>query len=336
MKRISIIVLCLAMTLLLAFTGCGSNTSSSGGSSAGWEPDGTVTMIAAAAAGSGYDTSARQFCKLFNETGIVKATMKVVNDAGGGGQIGFTNFLNNYKGADNMLIVCSTASLNGSIIDNWPATYETLTPIAKLVVDSWTIVSKAGDTRYDTVEKVLEKLKTDPAGIKVGGALQTDPDYVGYVILCNDLGIDISKVGYVVYDGGGESVPALLGGDVDVCISTCGEFSSFVEADQVTALAVATEEPLSGVYEGVPTFKEKNIDFVFGNWRGFWGPADMPEECLKYWQDASKKLIETEAFEKACADMQWIKEPVIDGYAEWVAEFYNDNKSALQQAGVID
>lgn len=334
MKKVTAIVLSVAMLMVLALTGCGS--SGSNGASGAWEPKGTVTMIAAAAAGSGYDTSARQFCKLFNETGIVKANMKVVNDAGGGGQIGFTNFLNNNKGADNMLIVCSTASVNGSIIDNWPATYATLTPIAKLVVDSWTIVSKAGDTRYDTIEKVIEKLQNDPSGIKIGGALQTDPDYVGYVILANELGIDISKVGYVVYDGGGESIPALLGGDVDVCISTCGEFASFVEAKQVTALAVATEEPLSGVYGGVPTFKEKDIDFVFGNWRGFWGPADMPAEALAFWQDAAKKLVETDEFAKACEDMQWIKEPVIDGYAKWVADFYNDNKAALQQAGVID
>ncbi len=346
-KKISVLVSGLLACSLL-FSACGTSSSSSSGTSASsqsassgetsgaWEPSGTITMVAAAAAGSGYDTSARQFSKLYNETGIVKQTIKVDNDAGGAGQVGYTNFYNNEKGATDQLIVASTATITGAIGNNWEVTYEDLTPICKLVVDSWVIVSKTGNDKYDSIEKVIEALKNDPSSLKIGAAAPPDPDYIGLVLFCQKIGVDPNAIQYVVYDGGGESVPALLGGDVDLCISTVGEFSSYVEAQQIKALAVASENSLSGAFEGVPTFKDLGYDFVYGNWRGIWGPSDMPAECLEYWQNASKALIETDEFKQTCDDMQWIIEPVIDDYDVWVADFASEIEEAMRVTGIIE
>ena len=332
MKKFLALILAVVMTVSLV--ACGKNNTPAGGDET-WAPSGTVSFIAAAGAGSGLDTSGRQFAKLFNETGIVSSSIKVENDAGGAGQVGYTNFYNNDTGADDKLIVASAAMITGSIANNWDFDILELTPVLKVVVDSWVIVSKTGDTRYDTLDKVIAALQADPSSLKIGAAAPPDPDYLGLVMFCQLIGVDPNAIQYVVYDGGGDSVPALLGGDVDLCISTVGEFSTYVEAKQVTALAVASDNPLSGAYEGVPTFRSLNYDFSYGNWRGMFGPKDMPAEALAFWQDATKKLVETDAFHQTCADMQWIEEPVIDGFDTWLADYTADVTAAMKASGVI-
>ena len=42
-------------------------------------------------------------------------------------------------------------------------------------------------------------------------------------------------------------------------------------------------------------------DVTIANWRGFYGPPDMPEEAVTFWQDAIEELSTSEAW-KATAE----------------------------------
>lgn len=349
MKKRSITVLIMAAVLSLsALSGCSPKESAAPAESAeapaeaeteeesDWEPSGPITFVAAAAAGSGFDTSARNFAQVFNSTGIVKQSVKVVNDAGGAGQVGFTNFAHNYEGSDEAIIVASTATITGSVANEWEVTAEDFTPIAKLVVDAFVMVCAENNEKYDTIDKITQALKADPHSIKFGAAAPPDPDYIGFVLYLQEIGVDIADIEYVVYDGGGESIPALMGGHIDVAISTVSEFSSAVEAGQVKPIVVASEERMGGVYADTPTFVENGIDLTYGNWRGFWGPKDMPDYALKYWQNVAKQMVETDEWVEVCENMQWTSEPVIDGCKEWVDEFQADIVSALKAADIIE
>lgn len=300
-----------------------------------WEPTGPITMIASAAAGSGYDTSARSFSQLFNETGLVSQSIKVVNDSGGAGQVGFTNFAHNYGGQPDALIAASAASITIAVANEWEVSTEDFTPIAKLVTDAFTIVCAADNTELDTLDKITAKLKEDPGSIKVGAAAPPDPDYIGLVMYLQQIGVDVSKIEYVNYEGGGEQLPALLGGHIDLAVSSLSEFSAAVASGQVKAVAVGTEERMGGAYADTPTFRESGIDLVYGNWRGFWGPKDMPAEAVEYWRNVAKAAVETDEWKELCDNMQWVSEPVIDDCDAWTKQFEEDTMSALQEAGII-
>ena len=56
------------------------------------------------------------------------------------------------------------------------------------------------------------------------------------------VGIDPKTVNYVAYDGGGELLTALLGGQVAFGVSGAGEFADQIEAGQVRVLAVTGAE----------------------------------------------------------------------------------------------
>lgn len=342
MKRRKVYAVVLAAMLLLsALTGCGGDKGSAQGSdgsgeSGAWEPDGPVTMIAAAAAGSGYDTSARSFAQLFNETGIVKQTIKVTNDSGANGQVGFTNFAHNYEGRGDALIAASTSSISIAVANEWEVSTEDFTPIAKLVTDAFTIVVNPDNTELDTIDKITARLKEDPGSITIGAAGAPDPDYIGLALYMQSIGVDINDVQYVVYEGGGEQLASLMGGHIDIAASSLSEFSAAVEAGQVKAVAVATEERMGGSYADTPTFREQGIDLVFGNWRGFWGPKNMPAEAVEYWRNAAKAAVETEEWTALCENMQWVSEPVIDDAQAWTEQFESDIIQVCRDAGIIE
>ncbi len=312
-----------------------SSAASSGASAEGWEPDGPITFIAPAAVGSGYDTSARSFSRLFNDTGLVSQSIQVVNNVGDAGQVGFTSFAHDYKSTDNALVAASAASITLSLANGWKVSPDDFTPIAKLVTDAFAIVCAADNTGLDTLDKITARLQEDPHSIRIGAAAPPDPDYIGLVMYLQQIGVSIDDIEYVNYEGAGEQLPALLDGQIDLAVASLSEFSSAVGDGQVKAIAVGTEERMGGSYADTPTFKEQGIDLVYGNWRGFWGPKDMPEEMVAYWRNVARAAIETDEWKELCENMQWVTEANIDDCEEWTKEFTDDILAAMQEGGIL-
>ena len=97
------------------------------------------------------------------------------------------------------------------------------------------------------------------------------------------VGIDPKTVNYVAYDGGGELLTALLGGQVAFVVSGAGEFADQIEAGQVRVLAVTGAERTLDV--DAPTLREAGVDMEFTNWRGIVAPPGL--------SDADKQTLAT-------------------------------------------
>jgi tripartite-type tricarboxylate transporter receptor subunit TctC len=90
-------------------------------------------------------------------------------------------------------------------------------------------------------------------------------------------GIDIL---HVPYKGTGQSVPALLGGQVAILYAALPSIESHVKAGKVRILAVSTPQR-SALTPEVPTVAESGIpgyDFVAEI--GFYAPAGTPQEIV--------------------------------------------------------
>ena len=64
--------------------------------------------------------------------------------------------------------------------------------------------------------------------------------------LAQTVGIDPKEVNFVSYDGGGDLLPAVLGGKVAFGASGFGEFLDQVEAGEVRVLAISGPERVDG------------------------------------------------------------------------------------------
>ena len=75
---------------------------------------------------------------------------------------------------------------------------------------------------FKTLQDVLDAIKNDPTKVTLaGGSAPGSMDHLVGVLPAFEYGIDPKVVKYVSYDGGGEAVAALLGGNADANCDGC-------------------------------------------------------------------------------------------------------------------
>ncbi|HET9872611.1 MAG TPA: tripartite tricarboxylate transporter substrate binding protein [Propionibacteriaceae bacterium] len=260
----------------LLLTGCGAtaNQTEAGGSASGSaEPIAGLRFMVPNTAGSGYDTTARAAGKVMDD---IKATsnVEVFNLAGAGGTVGLSRTVSE-KGNGKLLMMMGLGVVGAQYTNKTDAKLDQTTPIAKLIEESGAIVV-AKNSPYTSIEQLVEAWKKNPKGMAVGGGSSPGgPDHLLPMQLADTVGVDPKQVNFISYDGGGDLLPAILGGKVAFAASGYGEFLDQVEAGQVRVLATSGPSRVEAV--DAPTLKESGIDLEFTNWRGVVAPPGISD-----------------------------------------------------------
>lgn len=286
-------------------------------------PDKPITIVAPSGAGGGWDLTARAIAKVFEETKLVEQTITVENQPGGGGAVFMAEYATKDKANPYRLSVWSPPILinNDKKEGNSPYGFRDTTPLAQLTRDYGVIVVNA-DSPYQDLKSALDAIKADPTKVTVaGGSAPGSMDHLVAILPAFKYGIDPKAVKYVSYDGGGEAIAALLGGNADIIATDASSIGEYLKAGKVRVLAVSSTERLGGDLADIPTFKEAGVDADFTIWRGIFGPKEMKEDEVKYWDEKLKALSENEA---------WLKELEANG---WASEYKNsaDFKKFLEE-----
>lgn len=321
MKKKSLF-LALSAFLTLSLAACGgggSGTANQGsGNQSGGQaapaasayPEKPLIVVAPSGAGGGWDKTARSLSKVLTESKLVEQTITVENKPGGGGAVFLAEYATKDKGNAYKLFVSSPPILinNNKKEGNSPFGYKNVTPLAQLTKDFGAIVVKA-DSPYKDLKSILDAVKADPSKVTLaGGSAPGSMDHLVGVLPAAKYGIDPKSVKYVSYDGGGEAMAALLGGNADMIATDASGVGEYLKAGKVRVLGVSSPERLGGDLKDIPTFKEQGIDATFTIWRGVFGPADMPADAKAYWDEKLKALSESEAWKKELAANGWESE----------------------------
>lgn len=285
-------------------------TSGDSTSKASGYPDSNITIVAPSGAGGGWDLTARAIAKVAADTGLVESAITVENRAGGGGAVFMAEYATKEVENDYMLMTKSPPILinNLKAEGNSPYGYKDTTPLAQLTRDYGAIVVKA-DSPYNTLTELLDAIKADPTSITMaGGSAPGSMDHLVGILPAYKYGIDPKVVKYVSYDGGGEAIAALLGGNADAIATDASAIGEYVKSGDVKVLAVSSTERLAGELENVPTFQEAGIDAEFTIWRGLFGPKNMSDEASEYWTTKLAELVETEEWKAELERNGWQSE----------------------------
>ena len=191
-------------------------------------------------AGSGYDTTARAAAKVMEDTEDHQQ-IEVFNLAGAGGTVGLARTVEE-KGNGKLIMQMGLGVVGAQYTKKSEAKLDQTTPIAKLIEEAGAIVVPK-DSPYKTIDELVTAWKANPKGLAVGGGSQPGgPDHLMPMQLAQTVGIDPKEVNFISYDGGGELLPAVLGGKVAFAPSGFGEFLDQIEAGEVRVLAVSGPE----------------------------------------------------------------------------------------------
>lgn len=292
MKKILFVVIFLGLIL-----GACSNSTSSGGEF----PSENIEIIAPASPGGGWDLTARSVQKILTDNELVDANINVNNKPGGGGEVGWKYL--QPKDA-HYLAVNSSLLLTNNLLGTSNLTYNEFTPLATLATE-WQSLAVPVDSKYESLEDLMTQLKEDPKSIKVGvGPALGNDDHLSFVQAVRENNVDPKQVDFLVYEGGGDVVTALMGNHVDVVTTSLSEVKEQHLAGEVRILAISSGERLDDLPD-VPTYKEQGIDMEFPHWRGIMGPKDMSEEEIAYWDEKLSEMVQSDEWKKMLENNDW-------------------------------
>jgi tripartite-type tricarboxylate transporter receptor subunit TctC len=129
----------------------------------------------------------------------------------------------------------------------------------------------------NTVQEFVQLAKAKPGALSYGSSGIGSTHHLSMEAFKAGTGIDVV---HIPYKGTGQSVPALIGGQVAVLFSAYPSLAGYVKQGQLKLLAVNSEKR-SGLAPEVPTIAETLVPgFDFAPTIGVLGPANMPPELV--------------------------------------------------------
>lgn len=263
-----------------------------------WQPSRNIEIIVPAAAASALDSMARLLQRVIQDKQLTSANVTVVNKAGGGNAVGFT-YLTSHPGDAHYVAVTPLTIITNRIVGANPTSYQDITPIAMLADEYISFVVNPKSS-IKTGRDLLERLKKDPQSVSMAlAAALGNANHMAVSLVGKTVGVDPRRYKIAVFNSSGESITAVLGGHVDLAITTTGLVGPHVQAGRLHTIAVAANQRLSGALAQVPTWREQGVDVTFSSWRALIGPRGMTPEQLAYWESLVSKAVSQEEWQRA-------------------------------------
>ncbi len=291
-----------------------------------------LKLVAPAAPGGGWDQTARAMQQALVAEKIARS-VQVTNVAGAGGTVGLAQFVTGAKGDGNQLMVNGFVMVGAILMNRAPVSLDQVTPIARLTEETQVIVVPA-NSPIKTAKDLAEVVKKDVSKVTWAGGSAGGIDHIMAALFAGAAGADASKVNYIPFSGGGESLAAILGGKVTAGISGYGEYEGQIKAGKLRAVGVTSPQRLPGV--DVPTFKEQGIDLVIANWRSVVAAPGITPAQTKALSDAIDKMVKSATWKDILKQKGWDDAYLpADAFAKFLKEEQARVNEVLKSVGLV-
>jgi putative tricarboxylic transport membrane protein len=270
-----------------------------------WKPQKNVEIVAGVAAGGNMDRTARAIQAIFQEKKLVPATSTVVNKPGGGQALGL-QYVKSHDADPHYLSVNSEPLLTNRISGRSPLAYADFTPVAHLFNEYITFAVRA-ESPLKTMKDLTAKLKADPSSVNAAvGAALGNVNHIALALLMDDIGADVKKVKIPVFNSTGEATTALLGGHIDLVISTVAGVVGLASGGKVRVLGVTAPQRLPAVMAGVPTLRELGHNVTFSSFRVVVAPKGLTPQQIAYWDQIFSRLVTVDEWKTEMQRFHWV------------------------------
>jgi putative tricarboxylic transport membrane protein len=258
---------------------------------------GSPECVAPSDPGGGWDFTCRSIGQLFEDMGLT-SNVVITNQPGGGGGVAFADIAANQSDNSDLTIAASPATAIRFGQNQYTGLEADEFRWIGAIGADFGVVAVPADSEYETFDQLVAAVTADPTSVIFGGGSPVGgQDHFKLLLLSTELGIDPADVPWVAYDGGGEALNALLGGEIEVGTL---DVSETIGNDNLRLLAVMADDRVDGL--DVPTTVELGYETIFPVWRGLLAPGGMSDEAYEFWVDALGQVEASDEWAIARAD----------------------------------
>lgn len=239
-------------------------------------PERPIRWVVPYMAGTAPDTGARAYAEVMGKA--LGQPIVVENRGGAGGNIGAQAVAR--AAADGYTWISSAGPMATNMHMYQQPGYDALQDFRHLTQMSEAdilLVAHPG-LGVRSVAELLEYARKNPGKLNYASGGVGTPSHLGMELFLKQAGIQAT---HVPYKGAGESVNAVIGGQVDMAMPIFGVAAPMAEGGRLTALAVANDKR-NELLPAVPTLAEEGVaGVVLTSWGGLSVPAGTPDAVAR-------------------------------------------------------
>jgi tripartite-type tricarboxylate transporter receptor subunit TctC len=249
-------------------------------------PSRQITLIIPFAVGGSNDMVGRAIGKKLTEAW--GQPVIVENRPGAGGMIGTAAVAAAPPDGYTLLLVSSTFTINPAIRKSMPFdTIKDFTPAA-FIARSPLLVTASNKLPVQSAKELLALARSKPGQITYASSGPGSINQISTELIALSAGAQLL---HVPYKGGAPALNDLLGGHVDIYVSSLPQVLPLAQNGQAKALAV-TSAKRTALLPDVPTLEEAGIaGFDLWSWWGIVGPAGMPANVVNALNSEIGKML---------------------------------------------
>ena len=238
-------------------------------------PTKPMRMIVPGAAGTSPDILARIIAK--GLTARLGQSIVIVNQPGGGGNIGHEAAAKSAADGYTMLVTSDQLSINESLFKSLPFNaVSSFAPVVQAIISPQVlVVTPAFPAR--NVAELVDYAKKNPGKVNFGSPQIGTVGHLAGELLKSTQKLDIV---HIPFQGATAALKAVVAGEIQMLFVTLPPAVGQIQSGAVRALAVTTGTR-SPAAPDIPTMKEQGYpEFDFGAWQGVLVPAGTPPEIV--------------------------------------------------------
>jgi putative tricarboxylic transport membrane protein len=299
-----------------------------------WKPERNIEIVVGSSAGTGTDRTARLIQKIWQDQKALPVTATVINKPGGGGAVSWA-YLSPKAGDGHFLLVTSYNLVTNNITGRSTLSHNDFTLIS-LLISEYIGFAVRPESPYQSLAELVKAMRENPDAVSFGiSSSAGGANHIAVGLLAKAAGVDVKKLKVVIFNGGGESLAATLGGHVTVWVNSAASIAKPYAAGTVRPLAISSPQRLPGALANLPTTKEAGFPTVADNWRLVIAPKGLSTAQVTYWDNVFKTLTQSKEWNEDLAAAQ-----MTNSYrnsaetTKYIAGEYGDIKDILTELGL--